>query len=83
MATNATGGMGPGEGILDGVNATLSGNGTDSASSAFSLLRDLDFMMLELKLVPMTDVRGKATIRVEVFDGSKSIATEIYSTRIY
>ncbi|KAL3954730.1 hypothetical protein ACCO45_010293 [Purpureocillium lilacinum] len=51
MATNATGGMGPGEGILDGVNATLSGNGTDSASSAFSLLRDLDFMMLELKLV--------------------------------
>jgi hypothetical protein len=39
--------------------------------------------LLELKLVPMTDVRGKATIRVEAFDGSKSIATEIYSTRIY
>ncbi len=38
---------------------------------------------LELKLVPMTDVREKATLRVEVFYGSKSIATEIYSTRIY
>jgi hypothetical protein len=39
--------------------------------------------MLELKLVAMTDVKGKATLRVEVFYGSKSIATEIYPTRIY
>lgn len=39
--------------------------------------------MLELKLVPMTDVKGKATLRVEVFSGSKSVATEIYNTRVY
>jgi len=39
--------------------------------------------MLDLKLVPMTDVKGKATLRVEVFYGSKSVATEIYNTRVY
>jgi Mg-chelatase subunit ChlD len=39
--------------------------------------------MLELKLVAMTDEKGKATLRVEVFYGSKSVATEIYPTRIY
>lgn len=39
--------------------------------------------LLELKFVPMTDVKGKATLRVEVFYGSKSIASEIYATRIY
>ncbi|MBE0527261.1 MAG: hypothetical protein IH631_09980, partial [Candidatus Thorarchaeota archaeon] len=39
--------------------------------------------LLELKLVPMTDVKGKATLRVEVFYGSKSVATELYDTRIY
>jgi hypothetical protein len=39
--------------------------------------------MLELKFVPMTEVKGKASLRVEVFYGSKSIASEIYPTRIY
>ena len=39
--------------------------------------------MLELKLIPMTDVKGKATLRVEVFYGSKSVATELYDTRVY
>ena len=39
--------------------------------------------LLELKFVPMTDVKGKASLRVEAFYGSKSIATEIYNTRIY
>lgn len=39
--------------------------------------------ILELKLTPMTDVKGKATLRVEVFYGSKSVATELYDTRIY
>lgn len=39
--------------------------------------------LLELKLVPMTEVKGKATLRVEVFYGSKSVATELYDTRIY
>jgi len=39
--------------------------------------------LLELKLIPMTDVKGKATLRVEVFYGSKSVATELYDTRIY
>ncbi|MGD9396504.1 MAG: VWA domain-containing protein [Candidatus Thorarchaeota archaeon] len=38
---------------------------------------------LELKLVPMTETKGKASIRVEVFYGSRSVATEIYNTRIY
>ncbi|TFG33963.1 VWA domain-containing protein [Candidatus Thorarchaeota archaeon] len=39
--------------------------------------------LLELKFVPMTDVKGKASLRVEVFYGSKSVAAEIYGTRIY
>jgi hypothetical protein len=39
--------------------------------------------ILELKLVPMTDTKGKASLRVEVFYGSRSVATEIYDTRIY
>ena len=38
---------------------------------------------LELKLVAMTDTKGKASLRVEVFYGSRSVATEIYNTRIY
>jgi hypothetical protein len=38
---------------------------------------------LELKLVPMTDTKGKASFRIEVFYGSRSIATDIYNTRIY
>ena len=38
---------------------------------------------LELKLVPMTEVKGKASLRIEVFYGSRSIATQIYNTRIY
>ncbi|MBN2228834.1 MAG: VWA domain-containing protein [Candidatus Thorarchaeota archaeon] len=38
---------------------------------------------LDLKLVAMTDIKGKATLRVEVFYGSQSIATEIYPTRLY
>ena len=39
--------------------------------------------VLELKLIPMTDVKGKASLRVEVFYGSKSVVSKIYSTRIY
>lgn len=39
--------------------------------------------LLELKFTAMTDTKGKASLRVEVFYGSKSIETEIYSTRIY
>jgi Mg-chelatase subunit ChlD len=38
---------------------------------------------LELKMVPMTDVKGKATMRIEVYYGSRSIASEIYQTRIF
>jgi hypothetical protein len=38
---------------------------------------------LELKLVPMTETKGKASLRVEVFYGSRSVATEIYNTRIF
>ena len=38
---------------------------------------------LELQFVPMTDTKGKASLRVEVFYGSRSVATEIYNTRIY
>ena len=38
---------------------------------------------LELKLVAMTDAKGKASFKVEVFYGSRSVAAEIYNTRIY
>lgn len=38
---------------------------------------------LELKLVPMAETRGKATVRVEVFYGSKSVASQVYPTRMY
>ncbi|MFW9794709.1 MAG: VWA domain-containing protein [Candidatus Thorarchaeota archaeon] len=38
---------------------------------------------LELSLIPMTDTKGKASLRVEVFYGSRSVATEIYNTRIH
>ncbi|NHI89570.1 MAG: VWA domain-containing protein [Candidatus Thorarchaeota archaeon] len=38
---------------------------------------------LELKLVAMTDAKGKASFKVEVFYGSRSVAAKIYNTRIY
>ena len=38
---------------------------------------------LELSLIPMTDTKGKASLRVEVFYGSRSVATKIYNTRVY
>jgi Mg-chelatase subunit ChlD len=38
---------------------------------------------LDLKLIPMTDTKGKATMRVEVFYGSRSLASEIYQTRVF
>ncbi|MHA2024746.1 MAG: vWA domain-containing protein [Candidatus Thorarchaeota archaeon] len=38
---------------------------------------------LELSLIPMTDTTGKASLRIEVFYGSRSVATRIYNTRIY
>jgi hypothetical protein len=38
---------------------------------------------IESQLTPMTDEKGKASIRVEVMYGSKSLATAIYNTRLY
>ncbi len=38
---------------------------------------------ITLKLVPMSDEKGKANIRVEVMYGSKPLAHEIYKTRLY
>lgn len=38
---------------------------------------------LDLKLVAMTEAKGKATMRVEVHYGSRSLASEIYQTRIF
>ncbi len=38
---------------------------------------------LSLKLVPMTDTKGKATMRIEVYYGSRSLASGIYQTRIF
>ncbi|MHA2358883.1 MAG: vWA domain-containing protein [Candidatus Thorarchaeota archaeon] len=38
---------------------------------------------LELSLIPMTDTKGKASLRVEIFYGSRSVATKIYNTRVY
>lgn len=40
-------------------------------------------MSLDLKLIPMTDTKGKATMRIEVYYGSRSLASEIYQTRIF
>ncbi|MFW9802085.1 MAG: VWA domain-containing protein [Candidatus Thorarchaeota archaeon] len=39
--------------------------------------------LIESQLTPMTDEKGKASIRVEVMYGSKSLATAIYNTRLY
>ncbi|MGQ4911122.1 MAG: vWA domain-containing protein [Candidatus Thorarchaeota archaeon] len=39
--------------------------------------------VLELQLVPMTEAKGKASFRIEVLYGSRSIATDIVQTRIY
>ncbi len=38
---------------------------------------------LELNLIPMTDTKGKASLRVEVFYGSHSVARKIYNTRLH
>lgn len=38
---------------------------------------------LELKLVPMSELKGKATVRVQVFYGSKSLLTKLYPTRLF
>ena len=38
---------------------------------------------LELKLVPMTEAKGKASLKVEVLYGSRSVASDIVQTRIY
>ena len=42
-----------------------------------------DDRQLELSLVPMTESKEKASIKVEVYYGSKAIASKIYSTRVY
>jgi hypothetical protein len=39
--------------------------------------------VLELKLVPMTESTGKASLKIEVLYGSRSIASDIVQTRIY
>ncbi|MFW9847153.1 MAG: VWA domain-containing protein [Candidatus Thorarchaeota archaeon] len=39
--------------------------------------------IIESKLIPMTEEKGKASVRVEVMYGSKSLATKIYNTRLY
>ena len=38
---------------------------------------------LQLLLTPMSEEKGKATLRVEVLYGSKALALKIYNTRIY
>jgi hypothetical protein len=38
---------------------------------------------LHLLLTPMSEEKGKATLRVEVLYGSKALALKIYNTRIY
>jgi hypothetical protein len=38
---------------------------------------------IESQLTPMSDEKGKASVRVEVMYGSKSLATRIYTTRLY
>lgn len=38
---------------------------------------------LNLRFTPMTDTKGKAKLKVDVLYGSRTIASEIYSTRMY
>ncbi len=38
---------------------------------------------ITFRLVPMTEFKGKASIKVEIFYGSKSISSKIYTTRLY
>ncbi len=38
---------------------------------------------LDLSLVPMTESKEKASLKVEVYYGSKAIASKIYTTRVY
>jgi len=42
-----------------------------------------DDRMIEMSLVPMTESKEKASLRVEVFYGSKAVAQKIYTTRVY
>ena len=42
-----------------------------------------DDRQIELNLVPMTESKEKASLRVEVFYGSKALAQKIYTTRVY
>ncbi|MDF1537521.1 MAG: VWA domain-containing protein [Candidatus Thorarchaeota archaeon] len=42
-----------------------------------------DDQQIELSLVPMTESKEKASLRVEVFYGSKAVAQKIYTTRVY
>jgi hypothetical protein len=39
--------------------------------------------MIQLRLVPMSEAKGRATLKVEVFYGSQSIAAEAHKTRLY
>lgn len=39
--------------------------------------------VIQLRLVPMSETKGKATLKVEVFYGSQSVATEAHKTRLY
>jgi len=42
-----------------------------------------DDQQIELSLIPMTESKEKASLRVEVFYGSKAVAQKIYTTRVY
>lgn len=42
-----------------------------------------DDRQLELSLVPMTESKEKASLKVEVYYGSKIVASKIYTTRVY
>ena len=42
-----------------------------------------DDRQIELSLIPMTESKEKASLRVEVFYGSKAVAQKIYTTRVY
>ncbi|MGY5852910.1 MAG: hypothetical protein RTU92_05025 [Candidatus Thorarchaeota archaeon] len=39
--------------------------------------------VIHLKLVPMSDVSGKATVKTELLYGSKLVSSRIYTTRVY
>jgi hypothetical protein len=65
------------------IASLVSSDGVSEVINEYHEISPRSDRKLELSLIPMTDTKGKANLRVEVFYGSQSIATKIYNTRVY